>query len=112
MHDLLRPLEDLKEIKKSLGENVDNKTMKLIDTKIAEYESDIKAVEKFLKEESEKYDNSFLDEVNSGHATESVQVTGVTSYDNNWYIKSYNHRFIVYIDDNIAVFGQWFKGFF
>jgi len=83
MHDLLRPLEDLKEIKKSLGENVDNKTMKLIDTKIAEYESDIKAVEKFLKEESEKYDNSFLDEVNSGHATESVQVTGVTGYDNN-----------------------------
>ena len=57
MHDLLRPLEDLKEIKKSLGENVDNKTMKLIDTKIAEDESDIKAVEKFLKEESEKYDN-------------------------------------------------------
>ena len=42
MHDLLRPLEDLKEIKKSLGENVDNKTMKLIDTKIAEYESDIR----------------------------------------------------------------------
>jgi hypothetical protein len=82
MHDLLRPLEDLKEIKKSLGENVDNKTMKLIDTKIAEYESDIKAVEKFLKEESEKYDNSFLDEVNSGHATESVQVMGVTGYDN------------------------------
>jgi len=56
MHDLLRPLEDLKEIKKSLGENVDNKTMKLIDTKIAEYDSDIKAVEKFLKEESEKGD--------------------------------------------------------
>ena len=82
MHHLLRPLEDLKEIKKSLGENTDNKTMKLIDTKIAEYESDIKAVEKFLKEESEKYDNSFLDEVNSGHATESVQVMGVTGYDN------------------------------
>ena len=82
MHDLLRPLEDLKEIKKSLGENVDNKTMKLIDTKIAEYESDIKAVEKFLKEESEKYDNSFLDEINTGHATESVQVMGVTGYDN------------------------------
>ena len=82
MHDLLRPLDDLKEIKKSLGENVDNKTMKLIDTKIAEYESDIKAVEKFLKEESEKYDNSFLDEVNTGHATESVQVMGVTGYDN------------------------------
>jgi len=82
MHDLLRPLEDLKEIKKSLGENTDNKTMKLIDTKIAEYESDIKAVEKFLKEESEKYDNSFLDEVNTGHATESVQVVGVTGYDN------------------------------
>ena len=75
MHDLLRPLEDLKEIKKSLGENTDNKTMKLIDTKIAEYESDIKAVEKFLKEESEKYDNSILDEVNTAHATESVSTT-------------------------------------
>jgi hypothetical protein len=37
---------------------------------------------------------------------------GVTGYDNDWYFKSYNHRFIVYIDDNIAVFGQWFKGFF
>jgi len=83
MHDLLRPLEDLKEIKESLGKNTDNKTMKLIDTKIAEYESDIKAVEKFLKEESEKYDNSILDEVNSGHATESVQVMGVTGYDDN-----------------------------
>jgi len=82
MHDLLRPLDDLKEIKKSLGENTDNKTMKLIDTKIAEYESDIKAVEEYLKNESEKYDNSFLDEVNSGHATESVQVMGVTGYDN------------------------------
>ena len=112
MHDLLRPLEDLKEIKKSLGENVDNKTMKLIDTKIAEYESDIKAVEKFLKEESEKYDNSFLDEVNTGHATESVQVMGVTGYDDNWYFKYYNHRFVIYIDDNTVIFGQWFKGFF
>ena len=54
MHDLLRPLEDLKEIKKSLEENMNIETIKLIDTKIAEYESDIKAVEKFLKEESEK----------------------------------------------------------
>jgi len=89
MHDLLRPLEDLKEIKKSLGENVDNKTMKLIDTKIAEYDSDIKAVEKFLKEESEKGD---LD-------------------DNNWYFKSYNHKFNVYFISSIALFGQWFKGF-
>ena len=85
MHDLLRPLDDLKEIKKSLGENVDNKTMKLIDTKIGEYESDIKAVEEYLKNESEKYDNSILDEVNTAHATESVQVTGVIGYeeDNN-----------------------------
>jgi len=112
MHDLLRPLEDLKEIKKSLEDNMNIETIKLVDTKIAEYESDIKAVEKFLKEESEKYDNSFLDEVNTGHATESVQVMGVTGYDNDWYFKSYNHRFIVYIDDNIVVFGQWFKGFF
>ena len=77
MHDLLRPLDDLKEIKKSLGENTDSKTMKLIDTKIAEYESDIKAVEEYLKNESLKYDTSFLDEVNTGHATESVEVMGV-----------------------------------
>jgi dynactin complex subunit len=81
MHDLLRPLEDLKEIKKSLGENVDNKTMKLIDTKIAEYESDIKAVDEYLKNESMKYDTSFLDEVNTAHATESVQCMGVTGYE-------------------------------
>ena len=80
MHDLLRPLEDLKEIKKSLGENTDNKTMKLIDTKIAEYESDIKAVEEYLKNESEKYDNSIIDDVNTAHATESVQVMGVTGF--------------------------------
>ena len=81
MHDLLRPLEDLKEIKKSLGENTDTKTMKLIDTKIAEYESDIKAVEEYLKNESEKYDNSILEDVNTAHATESVQVMGVTGYE-------------------------------
>jgi len=81
MHDLLRPLEDLKEIKKSLGENVDNKTMKLIDTKIAEYESDIKAVEEYLKNESQKYDNSIIEDVNTAHATESVQVMGVTGYE-------------------------------
>ena len=81
MHDLLRPLEDLKEIKESLGEGTDNKTMKLINTKIGEYESDIKAVEEYLKNESEKYDNSILDEVNTAHATESVQVMGVTGYE-------------------------------
>jgi len=80
MHDLLRPLEDLKEIKKSLGENTDNKTMKLIDTKIAEYESDIKAVEEYLKNESQKYDNSILEDINTAHATESVQVMGVTGF--------------------------------
>jgi flagellar biosynthesis GTPase FlhF len=80
MHDLLRPLEDLKEIKKSLGENTDNKTMKLIDTKIAEYESDIKAVEEYLKNELQKYDNSILEDINTAHATESVQVMGVTGF--------------------------------
>ena len=80
MHDLLRPLDDLKEIKKSLGENTDNKTMKLIDTKIAEYESDIKAVEEYLKNESQKYDNSILEDINTAHATESVQVMGVTGF--------------------------------
>ena len=74
MHDLLRPLEDLKEIKKSLGENTDSKTMKLIDTKIAEYESDIKAVEDYLRQESEKIDTSFLDEVNTGSVVSSFTV--------------------------------------
>ena len=76
MHDLLRPLEDLKEIKESLGEGTDNKTMELINTKIGEYESDIKAVEEYLKNESLKYDTSFLDEVNTAHATTSIQVNG------------------------------------
>ena len=80
MHDLLRPLEDLKEIKKSLEENMNIETIKLVDTKIAEYESDIKAVEEYLKNESEKYDNSILEDVNTAHATESVQVMGVTGF--------------------------------
>jgi hypothetical protein len=76
MHDLLRPLDDLKDIKKSLGPNVDNKTMKLIDTKIAEYESDIKAVEEYLREESNKIPLTNTIEVNTAHATTSVTVTG------------------------------------
>ena len=83
MHDLLRPLDDLKEIKKSLGENTDSKTMNLIDTKIAEYESDIKSVEEYLKNESLKYDTSFLDEVNTRHTTESVEVMGITGMEKN-----------------------------
>jgi|TARA_B100001758_G_scaffold73033_1_gene61615 hypothetical protein len=56
-HDLDRPLEDLKEIKKSLPENVIFKpTVELIDKKIAEYETDIEAVEEYLRsEDSKKY---------------------------------------------------------
>ena len=93
MHDLLRPLDDLKEIKKSLGKNVDNKTMKLIDTKIAEYESDIKAVDAYLRNESMKYDTSFLDEVNTAHTVEMLNVTGATVYDPNGLPKDFTSKY-------------------
>tara|TARA_Y100001951_G_C11082835_1_gene152308 strand:- start:275 stop:475 length:201 start_codon:yes stop_codon:yes gene_type:complete len=47
-HDLDRPLADLKEIKKSLPENIVFKpTQDLIDMKISEYQEDIEAVEKY-----------------------------------------------------------------
>ena len=48
MHDLDRPLEDLKEIKVSLGSKCPT-TTDLIDSKIKEYESDIDAVNEYLK---------------------------------------------------------------
>lgn len=48
MHDLDRPLEDLKEIKVSLGSKCST-TTDLIDSKIKEYESDIDAVDEYLK---------------------------------------------------------------
>jgi len=51
-HDLDRPLADLKEIKKSLPENIVFKpTHDLIDEKIGEYQKDIEAVEVYMKEE-------------------------------------------------------------
>tara|TARA_B100000902_G_scaffold376195_1_gene406994 strand:+ start:9427 stop:9645 length:219 start_codon:yes stop_codon:yes gene_type:complete len=54
-HDLDRPLEDLKEIKKSLPENLIYKpTLELINKKISEYETDIEAVEKYLNSEESK----------------------------------------------------------
>ena len=54
-HDLDRPLEDLKEIKKSLPENVIFKpTVELIDSKIREYETDIEAVEAYFNSDDYK----------------------------------------------------------
>ena len=50
-HDLERPLADLKEIKKSLPENIVFKpTHKLIDEKIGEYQKDIEAVEEYIRQ--------------------------------------------------------------
>ena len=57
IHDLFRPLNDLKEIKVSLGEGTDSTTMDLIDDKIKEYETDIEAVDKYLNSEEYKKDN-------------------------------------------------------
>jgi hypothetical protein len=48
VHDLFRPLNDLKEIKVSLGSKCPT-TTDLIDSKIKEYESDIDAVDEYLK---------------------------------------------------------------
>ena len=54
-HDLDSPLADLKEIKKSLPENIVFKpTQDLIDEKISEYQKDIEAVEEYMKEEEAK----------------------------------------------------------
>ena len=48
LHDLDRPLQDLKEIKVSLGSKCPT-TTDLIDSKIKEYESDIDAIDEYLK---------------------------------------------------------------
>ena len=54
MVELLKFIDDLKAIKKSLGENTDNKTMKLIDETIKKYQLEVETFEKWLEEESNK----------------------------------------------------------
>ena len=54
MIELLKFIDDLKAIKKSLGENTDNKTMKLIDETIKKYQLEVETFEKWLEEESNK----------------------------------------------------------
>tara|TARA_B100001778_G_C17967067_1_gene353097 strand:+ start:49 stop:303 length:255 start_codon:yes stop_codon:yes gene_type:complete len=54
MIELIKMVEDLKEIKVSLGENVDNKTMNIIDKKIASYQHEIDEFEKWADAEAEK----------------------------------------------------------
>ena len=53
MHDLDRPLEDLKEIKVSLGSKCPT-TTDLIDSKIKDYESDISAAEAYFNSDDYK----------------------------------------------------------
>ena len=54
MIDQLKFIEDLEEIKTSLGQNVDNKTMNIIDKKIAHYKHEIDEFEKWADAEAEK----------------------------------------------------------
>ena len=54
MIDQLKFIEDLEKIKTSLGENVDNKTMDIIDKTIAIYKLEIDEFEKWADAEAEK----------------------------------------------------------
>ena len=54
MHDLERPLNDLKEIKSLLGAGANIGAMNLIDKKIKEYETDIDAVEAYFNSDDYK----------------------------------------------------------
>ena len=51
MIDQLKFIEDLEEIKTSLGQNVDNKTMNIIDNKITNYKNEIDEFEKWAEAE-------------------------------------------------------------
>ena len=51
MIDQLKFIENLEEIKTSLGQNVDNKTMNIIDKKIANYKHEIDEFEKWAEAE-------------------------------------------------------------
>jgi len=116
-------IEDIEKLDEVI-DNIDNKELDSAKDKLVVWRDDLKkeleAMELyFTKHEQLDLPDDYAFKAsektfdgNTGHATESVQVMGVTGYDNDWYFKSYNHRFIIYSDDNIAVFGQWFKGFF
>ena len=54
MIDQLKFIEDLEEIKTSLGKNVDNKTMNIIDKKITTYQLEVEEFEKWAEAESQK----------------------------------------------------------
>ena len=54
MIDQFKFIEDLEEIKTSLGQNVDNKTMNIIDKKIAHYKHEIDEFEKWADAEAQK----------------------------------------------------------
>jgi len=54
MIDQFKFVEDLEEIKTSLGKDVDNKTMNIIDKKIAHYKHEIDEFEKWADAEAEK----------------------------------------------------------
>ena len=54
MIDQLKFIDELNEIKTSLGPNVDNKTMNLIDKKIAVYQLEVEEFEKWADAEAQK----------------------------------------------------------
>ena len=54
MIDQLKFIDELNEIKTSLGPNVDNKTMNLIDKKIAVYQLEVDEFEKWADAEAQK----------------------------------------------------------
>ena len=54
MIDQLKFIEDLEEIKTSLGKNVDNKTMDIVDNMIALYKLEIDEFEKWADAEAQK----------------------------------------------------------
>ena len=54
MIDQLKFIEDLEKIKTSLGKNVDNKTMDIVDNMIALYKLEIDEFEKWADAEAQK----------------------------------------------------------
>ena len=54
MIDQFKFVEDLEEIKTSLGKDVDNKTMNIIEKQIAHYKDEIDEFEKWADAEAEK----------------------------------------------------------
>jgi hypothetical protein len=74
LHDLDRPLNDLKEIKECMSKDI-AETVKLIDTKINEYETDIEAVEQYLRTEQGRPEATINDD--TIHDGEVMGVTGL-----------------------------------